>query len=62
MQRLIKSILHLVVWTGVGFVCLQLAQPSEKTLEDIRNVHQITQENRQNQAFMKKLKEAAGVD
>lgn len=60
MQRYIKSVFWLVGCSGLGYVLLQLTQPSEVKIREIRKSAQFTSEqNRQAQLFMDRLKEAA---
>lgn len=59
MQRIIKSVLWLVGCSGVGFVLLQLTQPNETKIAEIRKSSQFTPEqNRNTQLFLDKLKES----
>lgn len=59
MQRIIKSVFWLVGCSGLGYVLLQLTQPSEYKIAEIRKSSQFTSEqNRKAQLFMDKLKES----
>lgn len=59
MQRYIKSVYWLVGCSGLGYVLLQLTQPSEHKLAEIRHSAQFTAEqNRKAALFMEKLKES----
>lgn len=59
MQRIIKSVFWLVGCSGVGYILLQLTQPSEQKIAEIVRSNRFTSEqNRQAQLFMDKLKES----
>lgn len=59
MQRIIKSVFWLVGCSGVGYFLLQVTQPSEQKIREIRNSSQFNRDqNRQAQLFMDKLKES----
>jgi len=59
MQRIIKSVFWLVGCGGVGYVLLQLTQPSDQKIAEIRkSAHFTSEQNRKAQLFMDKLKES----
>lgn len=62
MQRYFKSVVWLVGCGGVGYVLLQLTQPNEQKIGEIRRSAQFTREqNRNTQLLMDKLKESAKI-
>lgn len=60
MQRYIKSVFWLVGCGGLGYVLLQLTQPSEYKIAEIRkSSHFTSEQNRNAKLLMEKLKQTS---
>lgn len=56
MERIVKSVLWLVGCTGLGFVLLQVTQPNEAKIAEIKKYSQSNPN--QNQLLIQKIKES----
>lgn len=62
-SKYFKSLLYLLGFGSTGYILLELSQPSEETIKQIRSINaNQTEQDKQKTLFLNKLKASANLE